>query len=516
MAIMSLTIITRNRIGTTLLLILVVYIVITITLPTIPTKTVFRIHRYNNRTYESFLDHRLKKRQLRIVMGQHEGTSTHHYHRYFLHDNWYEQEQHQKHQDDSLQKINIQIPIVIQLSGELGNHLSKLAAGIGVAAMIHQYNYNHTSSSSTSDSYYFTTNLHIRHQDHTTKGDTSLRILQECFPNLIQIQNDVDETSVFITQHPILHTNDPHSNVNSNHVTEVDMTIQSIIQDAINAYESASNSPTEIIMPYQTPFIVYSNHLVGFFDVYMDRFYDLYRQYFIIDESNPTCGCTSQQYQASAENTNNNILFYYRGYQIELPKKGIPLGYEEIHPNSLVSYLLEQQQYQPNIYNVAIVSRFPDRTEPYVNALTNVGYTVRVIQHMNSTNIVTSVMHDFCYLRRLTTTIELIGPIRSTFFMWASILAIQPPNNTSRIRNNRETKLHPPRRTTITAYTTKSQLEWATKYDSSIHNTEQYNEHSAMDSITPIYYYNNNSSSITNDDVLSLWRERNFQFPIFT
>lgn len=441
----------------------------------------------------------------------------------------------------------IEIPIMIQLSGEFGNHLSKIAAGIGVAAMIHRYNHHRPSNT---PKYRFTTNLHIRHQDHTTKGETALQILQQCFPNLLHIQDEEDMRVVVnqttLLNHPtqqqqqqtLLWTvpnsnTNPYQNVNSHHAAEVDTAIHRIMQDAISAFEAMnrndlSSATTTTTTTTTTPFIVYSNHLVGFFDVYMDRFYDLYRQYFIINETNPTCGCIATTYKEDNDNS-NDIVFYFRGYQIEMPKKAIKLGYEEVSPNTLVSYLQNISLHNTNmdirreLQSVSIVSRFPNHTQPYTMALTDAGYSVRIIQHSSSDSSssgFTSILHDFCFLRRTTTI--LIGPIRSTYFMWASLLAIHSKYNSN---THSTTTISPSLH--ITAYTTLSQMDWAQQQQQQKNEVSSNNDSIptttkntvALDSITPINYYRdidptNIDSPSTGEYYTLLWKERNFHFEV--
>ena len=501
----------------------------------------------------------------------------HHYHRYILPPDLFTPEtQHPVRDDDDHNDYNhssieilqqpppqhtIEIPIIIQLSGEFGNHLSKLAAGIGVAAMIHAYN-PPPPPTPPSPWYRFTTNLHVRHQDHTTKGDTAIQLLQHCFPNLLQIQEDVDVVmAAIVNETTLLHhatppttlssqnipyePNHPYRNINSHLASEVDATIYRIIQDAINAYEATTTLRNDASMDNGTsqsttttsPFPVYSNHLVGYFDVYMDRFYDVYRQYFIINATNPTCGCLATTYHVDDPRP-AEIVFYYRGYQVEMPKKAIALGYEEISPTALVSYLhnittidCTTTTYRNPPPSVRIVSRFPNHTQPYVLALTDVGYSVQVVPHGNNpnshsstsraptNNAVTSILHDFCTLRRATKFI--IGPIRSTYYMWATILADH--DNGMKRNTIHERCSSPTSSLHVTAYTTPSQIDWALKQHealSSKHSstTSTTTTTAAFDSISPTNYYDGPSSknSIDSDhpnySYESLWKERNFHF----
>jgi hypothetical protein len=55
-----------------------------------------------------------------------------------------------------------------------------------------------------------------------------------------------------------------------------------------------------------------------------------------------------------------------------------------------------------------------DVIDPYVTALQNDGWTVRVIANQTAAQ-------DFCFLQR--TSRHLMGPSRSTFFKWAALLS---------------------------------------------------------------------------------------------
>jgi hypothetical protein len=425
----------------------------------------------------------------------------------------------QRHRYLSTRTVHIEIPIVIQLSGEFGNHLSKIAAGVGIAAMIHNYN-NRSSGGITAERYLFTTNIHIRKQDHTTKGESALLIIQQCFPNLVQLQpnkNDgdaSDDASSWSTRFPPALASktknrkhdDPYDGINSNRDSVVDTTLHHIIHDAVHAYVTANNTSgienATTLSYFQTPFTLYSDHLVGFFDVYMDRYYDFYRQLFVIDSNHPDCGCTDSDVVPHPQPDWDEIVFYYRGYKTELPKKFKRLGFDEIHPNVLVSYLMETRRYQPSTDRIAIVSRFPLHTVQYVEALKKAGFNVRVIgltDDMSTvTNSVASIMHDFCFLRHGQR--ELIGPIRSTFFMWASTLAEHTTRNGA--SGNKSSSLR------VTAYTTETQMAWA--HNLSIDTTSTT---TAYDSITPMYHY---QQSVTNRSQYDkFWQERHFFFPIF-
>jgi hypothetical protein len=385
--------------------------------------------------------------------------------------------------ENATTKVMVSLPIVIQLSGEFGNHLSKIAAGVGVAALLHSYNHK--------DSLYqLTTSIQVRKQAHTTKGEAAMEILRTCLLHLAPLTAPDDTIP---DNNP---GRDLYSGINSNRDTVVDATIAQILRDVIPTSATSRPTPPETkvgdsndtSVPFTAPMTLYSNHLVGFFDVYMDRFYDLYRELFFL--RNDTADCTCGDGSNGDAPFPDEIVFYHRGYRAELPKKGLRLGFEEIPPATLVSYLTETRHYIPHDRPVAIVSRFPGApTQPYVDALTQAGFTVRVMGRSSVPTTMTTTEHsvasirqDFCFLRHAQQ--ELIGPIRSTFFQWAAILRVS-----SSLR--------------VTAYAMESQLLWAESASAS-------DSAAALDSITPTYYYEDNATVNS-----TVWQERNFYFPLF-
>ena len=361
----------------------------------------------------------------------------------------------------------IQIPIVIQLSGEFGNHLSKIAAGVGLAALLQSEDYG-------SPPYQFVASIHILHQKHTTKGENAMQIIQRC---LLYLSSFADTAEYHEESNTPRHWQQEYQGINSHRDTVLNATLEQIRRDAAIQGTSSPND-THV---FATP--LYSNHLVGFFDVYMDRFFHWYRELFAFRNETAECNCEATD-PGVPPPFPDEIIFYYRGYSTEMPRKSWRLGFEEISPSTLVSYLTETRGYIPTPSRnkpsrIAIVSRFPgNSTQPYVDALEQAGFSVRVIGRSNdsataSTNTVASILHDFCFLRHAQR--ELIGPIRSTFFQWAAVLA-----------------QHPVR---VTAYAMESQRLWA-------------QEDAAIDSITPIHYYNHSETA-------SQWQERNFFFPMF-
>ena len=253
--------------------------------------------------------------------------------------------------------------IVVQLSGEMGNHLSKLASGIGIALWLHQL-YPHRPAQ-----------LRFRHQEHTTKWIAAVDHLHACVPHLAHLNASQAQEEDFprTVEGWGINSNDPDA----------------IAADLVR--HGSSNTTT-----------FYSNHL-SVLDPYMDRYYGVFRNYFAWNTTGIQC-CKDRPYP-------DETVIHIRHFLVEMPRKGLTKGYEELSPHDLLTQPLA---HLPPPGRIALVSRYPDRLEDYVTVLTNAGYTVRVIQHQTTAQ-------DFCFL--LHSQQALIGTVRSTFFWWAAVLS---------------------------------------------------------------------------------------------
>jgi hypothetical protein len=293
----------------------------------------------------------------------------------------------------------VTIIITVQLSGELGNHLSKLASGVGVALSLRDdYNLSNVQ-------------LRLRHQDHTDKWQNPVHDLHRCFPfarnfNFSEAQNDHDQQ-----QHR-------YDGINSDNATVVRAAIRQIANDAKSlSLSSTSSNRSNSTSPAPPPLTisVRSDHL-SILDYYMDRYYDVYRNYFAMDDAR--C-CDSDEDEIANENDNDiwpgpdEVVLHLRLFTHEMPKKGYSLGYEELTPYDLVHQALNAS-FPGNVImtggfhngrrhgsnsqtkKIALVSRYPDRLDAYVAALQDDHWSVRVIGNNN----LTTTMSDFCFLRR--------------------------------------------------------------------------------------------------------------------
>jgi hypothetical protein len=315
----------------------------------------------------------------------------------------------------------VTIIITVQLSGELGNHLSKLASAVGVALSLRDdYNLSNVQ-------------LRLRHQDHTDKWQNPVQDLHRCFPfarnmDFAEAQDDKDG-----------HHDQPHryDGINSDNATVVRSAIRQIAQDAKSLSSSYHhNNESTLAAPTSAsaqppPLLTISvrvDHL-SILDYYMDRYYDVYRTYFAMDDDLCCDNANEDLWPESDE-----VVLHLRLFTHEMPKKGYSLGYEELSPYDLVHQALNAS-FPGNVImtggfhngrrhgsnsqtkKIALVSRYPDRLDAYVAALQDDHWSVRVIGNNNHT----TTMSDFCFLRRAQ--YRLVGTVRSTFFWWAAVLS---------------------------------------------------------------------------------------------
>jgi hypothetical protein len=356
------------------------------------------------------------------------------------------------------------VDIVVQMSGELGNHLSKLASGVGIAIALR-------------DTYGIPSNLRLRHQDGgTQKWRDAVSHLQSCFPFARDLNFSEAQAAVATS------SSSRYDGVNSDNETMIRTAILNIANDAAlihstnnnntnyNNNESSSSVSSALAPPINIS--VYSNHL-SVLDAYMDRYYDVYRDYFRMDDE--SC-CNDGIIQRPAP---DEIVFHLRLFTHEMPRKGIQMGYEELSPSDLVHQALSSSSSSlfnnntdDNNHNqtnttkkIALVSRYPDQLDDYVEMLQGAGWTVRVISNQTT-------MQDFCFLRH--TQYRLIGSVRSTFFWWAAVLSSYDNDNDAATRTS-TTSSTPPvhNKLQVWAYSMDSPAKraWALSHNTSVWET---------------------------------------------
>jgi hypothetical protein len=310
--------------------------------------------------------------------------------------------------------------IVVQLSGEMGNQLSRIAHGHALFLWLKR-------------DFGIDATIVLRHQEKP-KWLTARDNVQKCFPatrsydfsaaNTLEFENRSRQQSAWLGS-SLEGINNPES------VANVSRALQLFAQFNRTEVQQRSSSNSSISLPF-----LYSDLLV-MGDLFMDRFYNDYRELFRFD---PAC-CQHRPesdesvFVSVVRQTTSLILWcfahyfvrcvlcllrwqHFRNYLREMPRKGRLKGYEELSPNQTAHQLFGHLGRGDK---VAITTRFDTSAAgPYVEALERRGIQVRVVTNQTDTQ-------DFCFLMQAQK--EMVGLTRSTFFLWAGFLG-----NCSRVR----------------------------------------------------------------------------------
>lgn len=138
------------------------------------------------------------------------------------------------------------------------------------------------------------------------------------------------------------------------------------------------------------------------FEVLQPAYYEPIREFFRMDEE--IC-CKLQPEPAES-------VLHVRNFLTELGQRAFAMGFIELSPYRLVNELFRDVGVQEN-ETVAIVSRFPETMQPYVNEFKKKHIRVRLINNQSG-------VEDFCFLRGAEH--KMVGHYSSTFAAWAAIL----------------------------------------------------------------------------------------------
>ncbi|GAX26779.1 hypothetical protein FisN_9Lh044 [Fistulifera solaris] len=212
---------------------------------------------------------------------------------------------------------NITTEIFIQLSGQFGNHISKIAAGVAVAIELESRG-RHTSL----------TLLRPR-RGHSAEQTTAL--LQQCFPSLRNVSFD--------NNHPDLVPKPLSWN-----------------QDSPSDFDKA----IDLIFKSKTTSVLI-DHLSGL-DLIVDRHYKALRRFFTID----CCSSKIQPY---------HTVFHYRNFEREMPRRGKQKGYEELSAQFVNELFHDNNHSTP----ILIVTPYAPDVKNYVDVLQNQGRVVHTL-----------------------------------------------------------------------------------------------------------------------------------------
>ncbi len=283
--------------------------------------------------------------------------------------------------------------IIVQLSGEMGNNLHKLAFGRGLQLMAER-------------EYNLQLPLVLRHQEHP-KWISTRRNLQKCFPNLRHIDfrsGNTDEFSNRKIEQKIWLGVDAEGLVLQGNDFSSMMKVLENLKDIANG-KSKTNVTTSIDKTPQSnihlPY-VFADKMVDWH--ILDRYRKELLEWLEFDYES----CCPVDLPEAEES-----VFHFRNFVTELQSATSPMGFDELPPYRTAHELLGHLQVGDK---VAITTRFNNNvTQEYVQALKERGLQIRVVTGNSDTE-------DFCFLAK--TQKELVGGQRSSFFTWAAFLGI--------------------------------------------------------------------------------------------
>jgi hypothetical protein len=160
------------------------------------------------------------------------------------------------------------VTIVVQLSGEMGNNIAKLATGKGLQLWAQRQ-------------YGITTDLVLRHQEHP-KWVKGMRDLKKCFPHLrgfdFELGNGPNYNERTAQQQQLLGNKSALLRLTTARVGDIEETLSTLrgIQPGTKGI-IVQGSSSNITLPF-----LLADHL-ALIDVWADKFYDDYRQFFEFD-----------------------------------------------------------------------------------------------------------------------------------------------------------------------------------------------------------------------------------------
>lgn len=284
--------------------------------------------------------------------------------------------------------VHLNASIVVQLSGEMGNYLHKIAFARGMQQLAKERGIE--------------TNLVFRHQEYIVWRKVR-SLIRRCFPRLREFDfeagNSVQYNNRVLQQRLMFGDRSAGLTIRSKSDESVRSTLDTL-EELINETTSIGGflDPDQVDSTIKVPFI-YSDAMVS--HAFLDRFRDDFQNFFQFDDE----ACCAQFPEP------DESVFHYRNFQGELQDSAQHLGYIELSPNQTANELFHDLSPGDK---VAMISRFKNGlTQQYVDAMERQGLQVRLISDQ-------SPVEDFCFLKNSKK--EMAGTKISTFFIWAAYL----------------------------------------------------------------------------------------------
>ena len=282
------------------------------------------------------------------------------------------------------------VSLVIQLSGEMGNQLSKIAWGYGMKWWLEE-------------DYNITTKIFLRHQDHG-KWIGAAASIKRCFTKLRVMDFEEANSMEFdaIREQQNTWVGKDKQALLSPRGSEFES--KEWITKSLQTLKDAMEAPDRPAPPANSNFtlpLLYTDTFGNIGDV-NDRYFERLKHLYQFETDNPIC-CNTK---AEPDET----VFHLRNFLVEM-KKAWRLGFEETSANKTAYELFAHLNAGDK---VAITSRFSNHgVQEYVEKFNERGIIVRVISDQ-------SAEQDFCFL--MSTTKEMVGMAMSTYAIWAGYL----------------------------------------------------------------------------------------------
>jgi hypothetical protein len=289
-----------------------------------------------------------------------------------------------------------EVTVVVQLSGELGNHMHKIASGMCVKNQIEK-------------SLGLKTELKFRAQE-SSKWKRAMQSTKEAFPNTRSFDFRAGNTEEFDQAHLLQEQWLQHL-IMTNQLNLTGISDPSVMNHFTGAYMNDILTLLNQTWYMERPRPTSGGSNFSIPHVYADAFaekeclelmLDELRKFFVVDED-AICRLVPDP--------DENVL-HLRNFLVEMPNgAGRKLGFEELNANKTATKIFAN--YKPGD-KVAIISRFEEKTDEYIDALKELkGIEARYIKGQTGNQ-------DFCFLMKAQQ--EVIGQKLSSFANWASIL----------------------------------------------------------------------------------------------
>lgn len=282
------------------------------------------------------------------------------------------------------------VSLIIQLSGEMGNQLSKLAWGYGMKWWLE-------------DDYNITTKVVLRHQDHS-KWIGAAASVKRCFPKLRVMDFEEANTEEFNAIRALQDKWVGKEKKTLLNPRGGNFEFKPWILKCLDALKEAIESPDRPSPPENSNFTLpfFYTDIFGNIGDVNDRYFERLKDLFEFDTNNPDCCKTRVDSDES--------VFHFRNFIGEM-RKALRMGYEETSANKTANELFGNLIAGDKI---AITSRFPDKgVQQYVDQFKARGIEARVVSGQ-------SPEQDFCFL--MSAEKEMAGMAMSTYSIWAGYL----------------------------------------------------------------------------------------------